>query len=131
MYKKIATDPRCLYCQDAQDDAEHSLFECRHFKRSREGIVSLLGRRPKAEDVTRILCGDPGIAILQNAGLQQYIQERGIEMSRKFMEMVDDCSITKEAFNHNTSLVISVTTCVADNGADRIVLPLLSQDLRV
>lgn len=44
---KIVKEPRCLYYQEAQGDAEHSLFKCQYFKKLKEGIASLLERRPK------------------------------------------------------------------------------------
>lgn len=87
-----AEDSSCAHCGDADDTAQHTIFECTHWADKREKMRPFLnGRLPTADDVSDILCGPVGLET-QNPNVRDAARRVKIE----FTSMVESILTEKE-----------------------------------
>lgn len=93
-----ATSADCLYCENQEDTARHSVFDCLHWEEDRIPLRNFLGgRRVCPADVEDILCGPADLPTYEESPT---IHLRMLEASTKcraeFVKMVEKILKTKE-----------------------------------
>lgn len=56
----IAASPNCAHCGAPMDDAEHTLFICKHWEDMRTELAVVLGHQVQSNDVEKLFCGEGG-----------------------------------------------------------------------
>lgn len=94
--RKRARDPGSPYCQEVWNGVKHTLLVCSHFLGVRAELVRALVRPLVPEYISRILCGDPIVAVLSNELLRKNNWAGEAVLRRTFLDIVKEILTANE-----------------------------------
>jgi hypothetical protein len=91
-----ALDPKCVYCPEPRDTAEHTIFICPRWNENRREITRMTRHAPRAEDAEDLLCGPQLDLLPEDEGVRMRLLNQATIHQNEFISMIQCIMATKE-----------------------------------